>query len=147
MLTTLRIAVAAMLCAPVAGSAVAAAAAVPPEDLRGNVTYVTGGVGVDEAEAMRQAAAHYPLTIELAARPVPRDSYPRDVYLANVRVEIRDEQGQSLISTITDGPILLASLPPGRYIIDAEIRGVSQRRSVNVGNGAPQRVLFEFAVD
>ena len=135
-----------MFCAMGAASAFAEST-LPPENVQGNVRYVTGGVGSDEAEAMRQAAVHYPLAIELAARPVPSDSYPRDVYLANVRVDIRDERGQSLISATTDGPILLASLPPGRYTIDAEIRGASQRKNVTVGMGGPQRVLFEFALD
>ena len=144
MLPSLRLSITLMLCAPVVA---AVASTLPPRNVNGNVRYVTGGVGADEAEAMRQAAAHYPLAIELAARPVPSDSYPRDVYLASVRVEIRDAEGQSLISTTTDGPILLASLPAGRYTIDAEIRGVSQHRSVTVGNGTPQRVLFEFPVD
>jgi len=143
-----RLAIVLTFCAPAAASAFAESTfTLPPESVQGNVRYVTGGVGFDEAEAMRRAAVHYPLAIELAARPVPSDSYPRDVYLANVRVDIRDERGQSLISTTTDGPLLLASLPPGRYTIDAQIRGVSQRRTVTVGNGGPQRVLFEFAVD
>jgi hypothetical protein len=137
-----------LLPALTAGTAVAAdTLLLPPENVRGNVRYMTGGVGFDEAEAMRQAASHYPLTIELAAKPNPRDAYPRDVYLSSVRVDIRDEQGQSLITTTTDGPILLASLPPGRYTINAEIRGVSQQKTVTVGSGAPQRVLFEFPVD
>ena len=138
----------ALLPALTAGTAVAAESLLlPPENVRGNVRYMTGGVGFDEAEAMRQVASHYPLTIELAAKPNPRDAYPRDVYLSNVRVDIRDEQGQSLIATRTDGPILLASLPPGRYTINAEIRGISQQKTVAVGSGAPQRVLFEFPVD
>jgi hypothetical protein len=132
---------------PVLAAGNALAADMPSEQVQGNVRYMTGGVGFDEAEAMRQAAPHYPLAIELAAKPIPRDSYPRDVYLANVRVDIRDEQGQTLITTTTDGPLLLASLPPGRYVINAEIRGLSQQKSIAVGSGSPQRVLFEFAVD
>jgi len=131
-----------------AGTAIAAdTLLMPAENVKGNVRYMTGGIGFDEAEAMRQAASHYPLTIELAAKPSPRDAYPRDVYLSSVRVDIRDDQGQSLITTTTDGPILLASLPPGRYTINAEIRGVSQQKTVTVGNGAQQRLLFEFPVD
>ena len=64
-----------------------------------------------------------------------------------MRVDIRNEQGQSLISTTTDGPILLAALPPGRYTINAQVHGVSQEKTVSVGSGQTQRVLFEFAVD
>ena len=137
----------ALLSALATASAFAAANGLPPESVQGNVRYMTGGIGFDEAEAMRQAAPHYPLTIELAAKPIPPDSYPRDVYLSNVRVAIWDGQGQTLISTTTNGPLLLASLPPGRYTINAEVRGISQQRNVAVGNGSPQRVLFEFPVD
>ena len=131
-----------------AGSALATdVSPLPLEQVQGDVRYVTGGVGSDEVDAMRQAASHYPLVIEFAAKPVPSDSYPRDVYLANVRVDIRDQQGQTLIGTTTDGPMLFASLPPGRYTINAETAGISKQKSVEVGRGGSQRVLFEFAVD
>ena len=54
-----------------------AVSGLPAEQGQGNVRFVTGGVGFDEAEALRQAASHYPLAIELAAKPVPQESYPR----------------------------------------------------------------------
>ena len=114
----------------------------PPESIQGDVKYITGGVGSDEAEAMRQAASRYPLAIELAAR-----ASPRAAYVANVTIDIRDTHGRTVLSTTTDGPFLLASLPPGRYTINAQLEGQSQQKTVAIGNGAHQHVMFEFAVD
>jgi len=127
----------------VAGAASAAEmATLPPESAQGAVKYITGGIGYDEAEAMRQAVGRYPLAIELAARAAPRD-----VYLADVQVAIRDRSGKTVLATTTQGPFLLASLPPGRYTIDAETGGASQQKSVTVSSGLHQRVLFEFPAD
>ena len=114
----------------------------PPENIQGGITYITGGVGSDEAEAMRRAAYRYPLAIELAARATPRSAY-----VANVTIDIRDAQGRTVLSITTDGPFLLASLPPGRYTINAQLEGKSQQKTVAIGNGAHQHVMFEFAVD
>lgn len=144
----MRIPVRNIIISMVAVAALGAAAAygadigmLPPESVQAGVTYVTGGIGADEAAAMRQAASRYSLAIELAAKATPRDAY-----VADVKVDIRDGQGRSVLGTTTDGPFLLAKLPAGRYTISAEIEGRSQQKTVALADGAHQRVLFEFAV-
>jgi hypothetical protein len=122
-------------------SSVAAQTYVPPQErTQGSVSYMTGGVSVDEADAMRAASAHYPLTLELAAAA----GGPRDEYISNARVDIRDSQGALVLETRTDGPFLLARLPPGSYTVDVEWNGVHKLQTVEVGQSQRKHLLVEF---
>jgi hypothetical protein len=111
----------------------------PPEHTQGSVTFVSGGIGKDESEAMKRAASRYSLSIEMASTASPRAQYVSDV-----KIDIRDQRGATMLSTTSDGPFLLANLPPGRYSINAERNGKSQQRNVVVGSGAHPRVMFSF---
>ena len=110
------------------------------EHSQGPVTYVVGGVGADEAEAMRQAEASYPLTLELAA---PSDG-PRTEYIADARIEIRDARGQALLSTKVDGPLILIRLPSGSYALEIDWNGAVKRRTVAITPGRRQHIVFAF---
>ena len=127
-----------VLCA-FAAAALAAEDALPPERSQGSVTYVSGGIGQDESDAMKAAASRYSLAIEMAA-----PASPRAQYVADVKIEIRDQRGATVLSTISDGPILLANLRPGRYTVNATKNGASQQRDIVVGSGARPRVMFSF---
>jgi hypothetical protein len=111
----------------------------PAERSQGSVTYVTGGIGKDESDAMKQAASRYSLAIEMSS-----PAGPRAEYVADVKIDIRDQQGKTVLSTTSDGPILLANLPPGRYTINADKNGMSQHLNIVVGPSARPRVKFSF---
>jgi hypothetical protein len=89
---------------------------------------------------MKQAASRYSLSIEMSSPAVPRAEY-----VADVKIDIRDQQGKTVLSTTSDGPILLANLPPGRYTISAAKSGQSQKRDIVVGSGVRPSVKFSFA--
>ena len=111
----------------------------PAERSQGSVTYVTGGIGKDESDAMKQAASRYSLAIEMSS-----PAGPRAEYVADVKIDIRDQQGKTVLSTTSDGPILLAKLPPGRYTVNASKNGTSQQRDIVVGSSGPVRATFSF---
>jgi hypothetical protein len=113
--------------------------ALPAERSQGSVTYVSGGIGKDESDAMKQAASRYSLAIEMSS-----PAGPRAEYVADVKIDIRDQRGATVLNTISDGPLLLANLPPGRYTVNATKNGASQRRDIVVGSGARPRVMFSF---
>jgi hypothetical protein len=126
-----------------AGLTVAASLAAQPiaprEYTRGSVSYMSGGIGSDEAQLMRDAAADYPLTLELAAA----GGGPRDEYISNAEVRIVDSRGGQILDTRTDGPFLLVRLPAGTYSIDVQWNGVHRQRTVEVGERR-QHLLLEF---
>jgi hypothetical protein len=111
----------------------------PREYTRGSVSYVTGGIGSDEAQAMRDAAANYPLTLELAAA----GGGPRDEYISNADVRILDSRGTVVLEARTEGPFLLARLPAGTYAVDVEWNGQHKQKTVEVGERR-QHLMLEF---
>ncbi len=109
----------------------------PPVQEHGVVSYITGGIGEDEATAFRQAAATYPLELQFAQK-----ARPRDEFLSDVRVTIRDRSGKLLLDAVTDGPYLLAKLPAGKYQIRADYNGVPKSQIVEIHAGKHQRAVF-----
>jgi hypothetical protein len=109
----------------------------PPEETQGAVSYRTGGIGQSEAQAMRQAEPHYPLSLVFAER-----AGPKNWFLANVQVTIKDQHGNTALKTFSDGPILLARLPNGQYTVTATDNGRSETRHITVASGKPDRLVF-----
>ena len=72
-------------------------------------------------------AKHYPLELEF----VMKDD-PTNAFLANVNVVIRDNAGKAVLRTVSQGPFLLATLPPGKYWITANLDGIIQREAIQV---------------
>lgn len=102
----------------------------------GAVSFVTGGVGQDEAQALRAQSSQWPLAMEFAQREGHHDDY-----LADVDVQVRDTRGQEVLHTRTDGPFLLAKVPAGRYDVTATADGKTQHRTVEVGRHPVHMVL------
>lgn len=111
----------------------------PPEENYGAVTYRTGGIGESEAKAMQQAESQYPLSLEFVEH-----ARPRDEFLANVDVTIRDPAGTTTLRTVADGPFLLADLPDGRYTVIASEDGLQKVRHVTIASGKTEHVVIEW---
>jgi hypothetical protein len=124
-----------------AGPALSAdTASLPSVQVQGEVSYVTGGIGDDEAAAFKRAAAAYPLEMLFVQK-----ARPKDEFLADVRVSVRDRSGNSLLDTTAEGPFLLAKLPAGKYKIEAEYRGERKQQSVETRPGMHRRAVFVWA--
>ncbi len=96
----------------------------------GSVTYVSGGVGDSEAEAMRAIAKNYSLEVVFIQKLKQREEF-----LAAVNVQIKDHHHNLLLDITTDGPYLLANLPAGHYQIIAQYNGnIKQQWLVIVGS-------------
>ena len=111
----------------------------PAEKTQGSVTYLSGGIGHEEAVAMRHAESKYPLSLEFIQRAKPKDEF-----LANVNVTIKGHAGNTALETTSEGPFLLAKLPAGKYTVTAEESGKTKSRQVNVAAQKPLRVVFEW---
>ncbi|CAG9180799.1 carboxypeptidase regulatory-like domain-containing protein [Cupriavidus pinatubonensis] len=107
--------------------AMASAMALPATQHVGPVTFVSGGVGLDESQALKEAMHNYPLVLEFAGRTSDGNKY-----LADVPVRIFDAHGKAILETSARGPFLLVSLPAGRYTVAASYGEKTEQRSVNV---------------
>lgn len=113
-----------------------AAGSLPPEQTQGSISYVTGGVGKDEADAMKAAAAEYPLSLEFVQHATPRGEF-----LADVDVKIKDHAGRTVLETTSDGPFLLAKVPAGKYTVIAQARGQTRTLHATVKPRSPEHLV------
>jgi hypothetical protein len=99
------------------------------------VNYVTGGVGSEERQAMRELSPQYNVKLTFADRGTGD-------YRSGVAVEVRDMRGNVRLREDDAGPMLYAQLPPGRYRVMANIDGQQQQRTITVGNGGSRSAAF-----
>jgi len=111
----------------------------PPEQTQGKVTYLSGGIGLDQQAAMKQAASEYPLELEFL-----ESGGPHAVFAAGVQVTITDRTGKVVLDARSNGPFMLARLPDGQYTISAENTGRVETRRVIVERGKHRTVVFEW---
>lgn len=103
-----------------------------------DLTYWSGGVGLDEREFMRAHRMDYNLHLKFAA--------VGGAYLARVTVVIEDDKGRRLLSTTADGPWFFAKLPKGKYKLIAENDGESQQRMVDLSKRNVADEVFRWKV-
>ncbi|MBU6491846.1 carboxypeptidase-like regulatory domain-containing protein [Pandoraea sp.] len=109
----------------------------PSPHRAGAATYLSGGVGEDEVQAMRAAAPQYPLRMTFAQAD--------GAYLADVRVRIERADGTVVLSTTTTGPFLYVNVPPGTYRVRARYKGAEQTRNVTVAQHGSASPVFVWA--
>jgi len=116
----------------------ASAAALPKEQHKGALKWMSGGIGKDQADAMRAIASRYNVRLVMA-----QARKPSAAFLAAVPVTLSDAKGRVLLKIKSDGPYLFLHLPPGHYSVKAEVAGRVLSRSFSVkGNGARQIALI-----
>jgi hypothetical protein len=127
------------------GVRVAQADVLPPIQTRGEVQFVSGGIGKDEADAMKQAEAQFPLALEFAASAEKSASDAPAPLVSDAVVAIRDTRGRDVLSARSDGPLLLVRLPSGKYTIEVVWNGMRKTRTIALADGKRQHVVFDFA--
>jgi len=102
------------------------------------VTFVSGGIGFCESQKMRRISQDYQLELLFLEKTAQRESF-----LAGVPVQITDSKGSLAIDTISKGPLLLAKMPAGRYIITASYDGIVRTHYLRIDD-KHQRVVFSW---
>lgn len=109
-----------------------AANALPIPIHQGPVTYLTGGIGADEEDAMKAATSDYNLLISNAEKD--------GEFTAGADLVIRDTKGHAVVQARNTGPLFYVQLPPGSYVVDATYNGIERVRNVKVGERNPADV-------
>lgn len=91
----------------------------------GNVSYVSGGVDETGMDNMKTEQDAYNLKTTFVMEP-------NGEYLSEVNVKIATTGDEDMLNTRTDGPVLLAQLPPGHYVITAMSKGSHQTLTKHV---------------
>ncbi len=116
--------------------AYAQTAGLPDVQQQGEVSYVSGGVGLDESHAFQQAAHQWPLSLRFTGAG--------GEYLSGVHVSITGHGGEALKAD-TRGPYMLVKLAPGSYRVKADYNGKVQTRSVSVPAKGGAKAAFTWA--
>jgi hypothetical protein len=100
------------------------------------ISYVTGGVGLEEREQISRIGRDYNLKLLFAERSGD--------YLGDVKVVVAKPAGKTVLETTADGPVLLARLPHGNYRITVSADGKDQVRMAQVPAHGQESMIFRW---
>ncbi|QXI50150.1 MULTISPECIES: carboxypeptidase regulatory-like domain-containing protein [Pseudomonas] len=106
-----------------------------PQEQNG-VRYLQGGIGQDEANALRKTPG-YDLHVELSTGPEGK-------FQSGASVDIQNAQGQPVLSISDAGPLLYVQLPPGKYKVTGNAQGETVQQMVTVNGKSPATVNLNW---
>lgn len=78
------------------------------------ISYITGGIGIEERAAMKNQVGNYNLWLEF--------DISAGNFLSEVEVMIKDTDGNMVLYKKSKGPWFMTSLPPGKYNVRSTAR-------------------------
>ena len=102
------------------------------------VPYATGGIGLDEREAMLAEAKQEGYNLKIVAASAD------GAYLGGVTVRIEDRDGRQVLQAAMDGPWLFVKLPPGAYTVSADNGVQAHKRTTQVPATGLREVVFRW---
>ncbi len=101
----------------------------------GAASYVCGGVGAGEQQAIKSEAGKHDMMLTFAVSS--------GAYLADVDVDVKDAKGAVVLSAKCEGPIMLVDLPSkGTWRVTAQANGQTRQKTVKTGRGHVARATF-----
>ena len=100
------------------------------------ITYLSGGIGVDEAQAIEQSKGynlHMMFSVGVDNKFIP-----------DVNVTVQSASGQTVLTLDEAGPLVYVQLPPGKYTVRATRNGEERRDNADVGSGAARNLVFHW---
>jgi hypothetical protein len=110
----------------------------PQVQTQGDVSFTSGGVGLDESRALIREQAHWPLSLRFTG--------PTSDYLADVHVRITDAKNTEVLRTDAMGPYMLVKLSPGRYTVHARYKDEEKQQSVTVAGNGHAKAAFHWNI-
>jgi hypothetical protein len=104
----------------------------------GAISYIAGGIGEDEMNALAAAKQDYNLHIMNADKT--------GHFSGDVRIVISDLKSHVLLDT-SDGPLFYANLPKGKYIVEGFSEQHHNSKHVTITSSKPTRVHFVWPQD
>lgn len=102
------------------------------------VPFVTGGVTVDEREALQEVAATEDFNLKVIVATAEGS------FLSDVKVRVMDSEGTLRLDATTEGPWLYARLPAGDYRIEGAREDSTRSASVSLTGKSLQEVVLRI---
>lgn len=129
-----------LLAAAIAGGATAQTVATDVLPRQGEMGYLNGGIGVEQADLMRDMSSQFPVRMTFS-----RHNEGQDEFVADVHLRITDSRGRTVLDLPSQGPIFLLRLPQGSYAVEAEHRGEVKTRRFDVVAGRHDDLVFSWS--
>jgi hypothetical protein len=104
---------------------------------KGDISYVSGGVGASEQEALAKVKSKYNLWLTFAVTGT-------GAFLSDIPVTISDKAGQVLVEAVSAGPYFYARVPAGTYRLSVDNAGQVKTRTVSVPASGGVSEVFEW---
>ncbi len=105
---------------------------------QGTISYMSGGIGQDESDAMEAAQGGYNLRV--------LNTDKAGHYSGDIRIVISDSKNKPLLDTVA-GPLFYANLANGRYVVEGFSGNQHQKKLVTITGHKPIRVRFTWQQD
>lgn len=109
-----------------------------PASAQGTASYQNGGVGASEQETIKASAADYSLQLLFSQGA-------NGEYISEVKLDITDAKGASVLALPSAGPMTNVKLPPGKYKLQATYQGQSRQQDVVISAAKPTRLSLNWA--
>ena len=109
---------------------------------QGQMSYLNGGFGEEQADLMRDMTSQFPVRFTFSRHNGTRGT---DEFVADVHLRIVDAGGRTVLDLPQQGPIFLLRLPEGAYAIEAEHNGEVKTRKFDVVAGRHQAIALSWA--
>ena len=102
-----------------------AQADIPDAKIYQGIEYISGGIGSEESDAMLALGKKWPLVLEFS-----QDHPQRPLWVADVTVKILDQKKKVVFEALSEGPIMLLKMNPGKYDAEYSFEGKVLKRSL-----------------
>jgi hypothetical protein len=136
-----RIALRMLFGATIVAAALAQAAPADTIPREGQMGYLNGGIGKEQADLMRDMSPQFPVRMTFSRHNA---SLNTDEFVADVRLRVVDGAGRTLDDLPGQGPIFLLRVPQGAYAVEAEHDGEVKTRRFDVVAGRHQELAFSW---
>ena len=89
------------------------------------ITFVSGGIGAASRERLAEREKFYNFKLMLGLEG-------SGSFVSDARVTLSTASGQKLVEHVTEGPLFLAGLPAGAYVVTATFRNQTLTRKFQV---------------
>ena len=111
----------------------------PPKTLntKGGLSYMTGGIGEEDAAIMRANAKNFTLNLVFSEGTSGQS-------VTDVNVNIYNEQSETVFRIVGSKPMLYVNLPAGTYTILANNNGQKLRQKFTAEENENQRIILNW---
>ncbi len=107
---------------------------IPDAKVSQGIEYISGGIGSEESDALLALGKKWPLVLEFS-----QDHPQRPLWVADVTVKIMDQKKKVIFEALSEGPIMLLKINPGKYDTEYSFEGKVLKRSLVIEDAKFQK--------